>query len=351
MRKIPHGGQQIMTEHQTKLTSSEIGSIWTNYMNDSMSKCILGYFLKHVEDDEIKSIVQFAYDLSTKHIKKLTSIFQEEQIPTPTGFTDEDVNMQAPRMYTDMFMLNYIHHMSKMGMLSFSTFTSMGAREDIRNYFTEGLNESSKLFNSSSNILLAKGLFLRAPYVAYPTETDYVDSKKYLSGLNPFSNKRPLNMVEISHLFINIQTNLIGEKIAQSFAQGSSIEKIQNWMLRGKEIAQKHIQVFAKVLLENDIQSPASSDICITDSIEAPFSDKLSMFLISLLNSAGIGNYSMSAAASQRSDLILNYERLSGEIAKYAKDGFDILIEHAWLEQPPGTRDKDQLAKNKDSLD
>ncbi|MFC7688065.1 DUF3231 family protein [Ureibacillus sp. GCM10028918] len=340
-----------MTEHLTKLTSSEIGSIWTNYMNDSMSKCVLGYFLKHVEDNEIKSVVQFAYDLSTTHIQKLMSIFQKEEIPTPAGFTDEDVNMNAPRMYTDQFMLNYIHHMAKIGMLAFSGFTSMSARDDIRNYFIEGLNESSKLYERSSSILLSKGLFTRAPYVAYPTETDYVDSKKYLSGLNPFSNKRPLNMVEIAHLFINIQTNLIGTKIAQSFAQGSSIEKIRKWMLRGKDIAQKHIQVLAKVLLENDIQSPASSDICITDSTEPPFSDKLTMFLISLLNSSGIGNYAMAAAASQRSDLILNYERLSAEVAQYAKDGFDILIDHAWLEQPPGTKDKDQLTKKKDTMD
>ena len=47
-----------MTENRTKLTSAEITSIWSDYMNDSMSKCILGYLLKDVEDEEIRSIVQ-----------------------------------------------------------------------------------------------------------------------------------------------------------------------------------------------------------------------------------------------------------------------------------------------------
>ncbi|MDN4494389.1 DUF3231 family protein [Ureibacillus aquaedulcis] len=340
-----------MSEQQTMLTSSEIASIWTNYMNDSMSKCVLSYFLNHVEDEEIKSIIQFSYNLSATHIEKLTSIYNEEQMPMPSGFTENDVNINAPRMYTDTYMLTYINHMAKVGMLAFSGFTSLSARDDIRNYFIEGLNESSKLFERSSKVLLAKGLFVRAPYVAYPTKTDYVDSKKYLSGLNPFSNKRPLNMVEISYLYMNIQTNALGSKIAQSFAQASPVEKIQKWFLKGKEISQKHIQIFTKALLDNDIQPPVSPDVCITDSTISPFSDKLIMFHMALLVTAGIGNYATAAAASQRSDLILNYERLSLEIAQYAKDGSDILIENGWLEQPPGTKDKDLLTKKKNTVD
>ncbi|WP_141235396.1 DUF3231 family protein, partial [Priestia megaterium] len=45
---------------------------------------------------------------------------------------------------------------------------------------------------------------------------------------------------------------------------------------------------------------------------------------------------------------IMNYERLSFEVAQYAKDGADIMIRHNWLEQPPGTKDKEQLAKKKE---
>jgi len=343
-----------MTEkhHTIKLTSAEIGSIWTSYMNDSMSKCVLGYFLKHIEDEEIREIVQFSYDLSSTHIEKLTTIFQEEQIPTPTGFTyDDDVNMNAPRMYTDMFMVTYINHMAKVGMLGYSGFVSMSARDDIRSYYIEGLTETARLYERSSKVLLSKGLFVRAPYIAYPTKTDYVDTKKYLSGLNPFSTKRPLNTVELSHLFMNIQTNLIGSKLALSFAQAAPREKIQKWMLRGRDISQKHIQIFTKVLIDNDIQPPIPSDVCITDSTTPPFSDKLTMFHMALISAAGTGNYATAAAASQRSDLILNYERLSFEIAQYTKDGADIVIDNAWLEQPPGTKNKNQLVKKKDTME
>lgn len=47
-------------------------------------------------------------------------------------------------------------------------------------------------------------------------------------------------------------------------------------------------------------------------------------FLILCENSYGIDATAVSA--SQRCDLIINYEKLSLEIAQYSKDGADILI-------------------------
>lgn len=337
-----------MTENHIQLTSAEIASIWTGYMNDSMSKCVLSYFLKTVEDEEIKAIVQYAYDLSSIHIEKLTAIFQKEQIPTPTGFTHDDVNLNASRLYTDPFILTYINHMAKLGLLGYSGFVSMSARDDIRAYYREALSETSELFERSSKVLLSKGLFIRAPYIAYPTKTDFVDSKKYLSGFSLFSKQRPLNAVEISHLYMNIQTNIIGSKLAQSFGQISSKEKIQKWMLRGRDISKKHVKVFTNTLIDNNIQPPVSSDTAITNSTAPPFSDKLTLFHMGFMSAAGTGNYATAAAASQRSDLILNYERLSFEVAQYAKDGLDIMISNDWFEQPPGTLDQDKLTKKKE---
>ena len=92
---------------------------------------------------------------------------------------------------------------------------------------------------------------------------------------------------------------------------------------------------------------PIPSDIAITDSTTPPFSDKLTLFHMGLLSALGTGNYATAAAASQRSDLALNYERISLEIGQYAKDGADIMISNEWLEQPPGAIDKEKLAKNK----
>jgi hypothetical protein len=71
-----------------------------------------------------------------------------------------DVNLNAPRLFTDSFMLTYINHMAKAGMLAYSGFVSMSAREDIRTYFMAGLQEVAALFNQSSIVALSKGVFI-----------------------------------------------------------------------------------------------------------------------------------------------------------------------------------------------
>ncbi|GAB3044408.1 DUF3231 family protein [Virgibacillus ainsalahensis] len=337
-----------MSEKKINLTSAEIGTLWTGYMNDSMSKCILSFMLKYIEDPDIKPVVQYAYDISSNHLQQLHGIFQIENYAVPNGFTEQDVNMNAPWLFSDMFCLTYVNHMAKVGMLTYSGAVSMSAREDIRDYFTQGLTETATLFNRSSEVALSKGINTRHPYIEVPKETDYVDSKKYLSGLNPFSDKRPLSAIEISHLYQNVATNSVGVKLCLSFAQTSPSKEVQDFMLRGKEISQKHIKVLVDTLMKDDIESPQLPDVGVSNSTTQAFSDKLVMFHMTLITSAGIGNYATAAATSQRSDLMVNYERLSLEVSRLAKSGADIMIKHNWLEQPPGIKDRIKLAKNKE---
>jgi hypothetical protein len=336
-----------MPDKIIQLTSSEIASLWISYMNNSMSIQFLNYFLNTVEDSEIRSIIEMGHSITVNHLSQITEIFQQENIPIPNGFSESDVNLNAPRLYTDTFMITYLNHMSKAGMLGYSGFLSMSARKDIRKLFKNALHMTSDLYDESSEVLLQKGLYVRSPYIDYPKQKDFVDSKSYLSGLNPFTNKRPLNSVEISHLNMNIQNNLIGAIVSISFAQTSPRKEVQKLMLQGKNISEKHVKIFTGVLLDNNTQSPVSSDVSITNSTAEVFSDKLIIFHQGLLTAAGSGNYATAAAASQRSDLVLNYERLSLEVSQYAKDIAYLMIENEWLEQPPGTMDKVRLAQQK----
>lgn len=327
------------------LTSSEITSLWTTYMNDNMSKYILDFMLKHIQDPEIKPVVQYAYDISCNHVDLVYDTFKKEKHAVPNAFSEQDVNMDAPWLFTDVFCLSYVNHMAKVGMLTYSGFLSMCAREDLREFYTATLSETASLYNQSSDIAFLKGVNYRHPYIEVPKETDYVDSKKYMSGLTPFSNKRPLNAVEISHLYLNIITNSIGIKLSIAFAQTSTNKEVQEFMLRSKEISKKHVKIFTDILLQDEIESPHVPDVSVSNSTTRTFSDKLMMFHMSLISSAGIGNYAAAGAASQRSDLMANYERLSLEVARLAKSGADIMIKHKWLEQPPGVKDREQLAR------
>ncbi|MCM2531718.1 DUF3231 family protein [Neobacillus pocheonensis] len=95
---------KLLTNHKIELTSAEIANLWTNYMSDTSAICIIGTFLSHVEDTEIRSVLEFAMQLSQAHVQKLQSIYTEEQYPLPVGFSENtDVNKEAPRLFTDDF--------------------------------------------------------------------------------------------------------------------------------------------------------------------------------------------------------------------------------------------------------
>ncbi|MUK88278.1 DUF3231 family protein [Ornithinibacillus sp. L9] len=336
-----------MEEKRIHLTSGEIGSLWTSYMNDSMSTTILKFMLKDISDPEIKTVLQSALDISTLHLKKLSHIFNKEEFAIPNGFTENDVDMDAPWLFTDVFCLSYVSHMARVGMISYSGFLSMSSRVDIRDYYTDCLHETSKLFNQAIEIALSKGVNPRHPYIKVPKKSDYIGSKEYLSGINPFSEKRPLNSIEISHLYFNTLTNSIGIRLCLAFAQTSPNKEVQEYLIRAKDVAKKHTKIFSDTLLKDNIETPRLPDVGVSDSTTQTFSDKFIMFHMSLLMSSGVGNYATAGGVSQRLDVAVNYERLSLEIAKLAKTGADIMIKYSWLEEPPGVKDRDKLARNK----
>ncbi|MBB6450757.1 hypothetical protein HNR44_002747 [Geomicrobium halophilum] len=336
-----------MNKNDTHLTSAEIACLWNSYINNSMSKCILDFMLKHIEDKDIKLVVEYAYDIATHHLDQLLGIFEQDDYAIPQGFSKEDVNMEAPWLFSDTFCLTYVNHMSKVGMLTCGGYVGMSKRKDLRNLYTQMLADTSTLYNQTTEIAASKEILAKDPFIEVPKNTDYVSSKAYFSGLNPLKSKRPLNAVEISYLFMNTLTNTIGGKLCLAFAQTSPSKEIQDYMLRGRDISNKHVQVFLETLLDNDIPNLGIPELFVSDSTTKTFSDRLLMFHISLLSASGTGNYATAAAASQRSDLVLDYERLSLEIGQYAKSGADIMIKHNWLEQPPGPKDREKLARKK----
>ncbi len=255
-----------MGENKIHLTSSEIAGLWTGYMNDSMARCMLRFMLKDIQDSDIKPVLQHAYDISAKHLEQLEAVFEDEKCEIPVGFTESDINMDAPWLFTDLFCLTYVNHMAKVGMITYSGFSSMSYRDDMRQYFSRCLIETNELYNLSMGVALEKGVNSRHPYIELPKRTDFVDSKKYYSGINPFGDKRPLNAIEISHLYFNVMTNSLGIKLCLAFAQTSPTKDVQQFMLRGREISKKDMQIFADMLVNENIEPPHLPDVGVSNS-------------------------------------------------------------------------------------
>ncbi|MGG1679677.1 DUF3231 family protein [Neobacillus sp. NRS-1170] len=330
------------SEHITKLTAAEVAQIWSAYMNVSMSKCLFTYFLEIVEDSEIRLVINHGLELAETHLAKLSAFFQKEGYPIPCSFTvEEDVNVAAPRLFSDSFMLHLIHNMGVMALSFYAIAKTFAVRSDLDEYFAQCVRELTEFDTNSKNLLLSKGLYIRSPYLIPSNEVHFVKSPNFMSGL--LGNKRPLTAIEITNLFANLHKNALGHSIMMAWSQVAQSKEIKHFMVRGKEIAFKHTKVFDSVLEEDHLPVPISFDTEVTDSKAAPFSEKMMMFMATSLTALSIGFYGTSMATCTRKDLALDYVRLSAEIASFAEDGAKIMIDNGWLEEPPLAVDRDKL--------
>lgn len=124
------------TDITERLTSAEMAKLWATYMGNSMAKCILTYYLQHVEDEDIKTLVENAYNLCLDFMKTTEEIFKKENFPIPKGFSEEeDVNPGAPRLFEDQFYVHYLKYASKAGMSIYNVGYPLVYRKDIRDFF------------------------------------------------------------------------------------------------------------------------------------------------------------------------------------------------------------------------
>jgi hypothetical protein len=329
---------------KVKITSAELAQLWAQFMNDSGSKCVLSFFLEKAEDPEISSVIEFALRLSKTHIEKLTAIFDKEDYAVPYGFkVEEDVDLSAPKLFTDSYVLHFIHQMSKIGLTNYSASVASSVRADITDYYMECLSETMQLYKLSKDLLLAKGLYVRSPVI--PNEkVEFVNKQAFLFDV--IGEKRPLIVAEVGNLYANIQRNILGVATLLGFSQVAKDKEVTQFLLRGIDIGKKHVKVFGAKLEECNLPVPAALSAEVSSSTSYTFSDKLMMFFTTGLIALSIGYYGTGVAQSPRMDLAVMYNRLSLEVQLYSEDGSNIMIHNKWLEQPPMATDRGELGSS-----
>ncbi|UOR13442.1 DUF3231 family protein [Halobacillus amylolyticus] len=331
--------------HHPKLTSAEISNLWTTFLASTMIKCGLTHFLSTVKDPDIHSVLEYTLEFIEKRIQTITRIFQEENYPVPVGFTDDDVNTEAPPLFSDTLILLYMLNMGRFSVTGESMLYGVSARDDIAEFYSQCLEEMKELTNRARKVALDKGVLLRHPSLPSPQRVDFVKKQSFLTGW--LGERRPLLGIEITNLVYNAERNALGEAVIVGFSQAVESKEIAKYMKKGKQISAKHFKIFSSVLHEENLSSAKNLTSEVTDSTVAPFSDKLMMFHISGLVASGIAQYGASMSTSPRRDLGLMYTRLTPEIAMYAEDGANIMIENGWMEQPPQAADRGELVKKK----
>ncbi|RXT03617.1 DUF3231 family protein [Ammoniphilus sp. CFH 90114] len=332
------------SERQVMMSTSELAHLWTTYMNDSMAICVLKQFLGHVKDKEIEGLLHFALSLSQEHLHHISSLFNNEDIAIPEGFSEQnDVDLSAPRLFSDTFYLFYLHNMGKIGGNGYSLSLANSARTDISKFFEGCVQASAELYNRTRETLLSKGLFLRPPQIVLPKRVEFVEKQGFLNGW--LGDRRPLNCIEVMNIFFNIERNEIGRSLIMGFSQVAQTKEVIDFFVRGKQIASKQIEVFGSLLSESNLSASMTWDTIPTESTTPTFSEKLMMFHVAALTGASLSHYGTSLGSSPRRDIGMHYTRFMQEIALFAEDGANILIKNGWMEQPPMATDREALTK------
>ncbi|MEH7094380.1 DUF3231 family protein [Neobacillus vireti] len=328
-------------QSEIRLTAAEMSTLWSQYINDTSAICVNSHFLEKATDPEVRTIIEFTLTEAKIHVEFLQDFFKKEAFPIPFGFTDKDVLPEAPKLFSDTFVLMYLRQMSILAMAASSAALGIVTREDVVSFHKRVLQAAVKLQDLTRHLMLKQGTYIRPPFISTPDKVDFVEKQQFINGI--LGKKRALTSIEITHLFLNVQTNAIGKALITGFGQIAKSEEVKQFLKRGKQIAQKHMSIFSDFLMKEDLPAPMSWDAAVMDSTSSIFSDKLIMFMTSAMIAAGVGNYGMAMSTSPRKDLAFRYASLIPEIALYAEDGANILIKNGWMEEPPQADDKDQL--------
>ncbi|WP_457335989.1 DUF3231 family protein [Salibacterium sp. K-3] len=326
---------------KSHLTSAEMGKLWATYVGNTLGKCVLSYYLKHVNDKDVKKVLKHALRLSKSYTKDIKAIFVQEGFPVPVGFTDGDVNLEAPRLFHDEFYLHYLQYLGKAGMSIYSVAIPLVTRKDVRDFFVRCLNDTVKLMTDVNDVLKSKGILMNTPPMPNPERVDFITKQNFLNGF--FGNVRPPHGLEIAHLFGNINNDITSRALIIGFEQVAQLEKVKKYLERGKNINTKHIEKMSTKLMESHLPSPTLLDHLVTSSTKPPFSDKLMVFHKIDMFSMKIREYADGASLNGRSDIGALYARCLFDISLYVEDGANIMIDHGWLEQPPEAVDRVNL--------
>lgn len=321
-------------QDDTELTSAEISMLWSTYIHYTMLACVFRYFEKvEADESDIRSLMHETLGLSEKRISIITEIFRKENITVPIGFTEKDLNPDAPKLFTDSYHLYYLRNMIRFGLTRNVLNLNVSTRSDIIEFYEKSIATTTELNRKVVNIMLSRGILPRHPYIPISDQRDITRRDSFLTDF--IGEERPLLGEEITHLYLNALINHIGRVLLTGFAQVAKAEKVRNYLTEGVKLADDLISEFTSILREDGVPTPLPWDAGVTDSSVAPFSDKLMMVHVSLMNASGVGAYGVSLSVSPRRDLAAKYARIMTSVGMYTIKGTKIMMDNGWVEEPP----------------
>ncbi|SHH15559.1 DUF3231 family protein [Desulfosporosinus lacus] len=324
-------------------TASEVGNLWTSYMAESMSVCFLKYYVAKSKDPDIHAVLQRAVDVSTQRVSTMQAIYNSIQHPIPEAYGERDVDINAKQLFSESFTLKYTRLMHKFILINYSKSLAASSRSDFRSYYSGALDTSQEVHQKATEVLIAKGLLLKAPSIVTPDRVDFVHNKDYLGNILGLGNQRPLNAMEIGNLVTVMETKELLKALNLGYGQVVKSEKVKRFISQAKQTADQQLKKLGSYLEDEDLPQPTISSNLVTQSTESPHSDKLITAHVTVAIATIVAEYGLSAPYTARKDLASTFAKLSAEVLVLAKDGAELMIESGWLEKIPETANRKEL--------
>lgn len=242
------------SHNSTKISSSELGNLWSQYINDSLANCVFRYFLHHVQDKDIGEVIQYALELTERHLKKAAEFLTKENYPIPIGFTDEDVTVEAPPLFSDTYIIVYVHIMTVHGLTRYAGAIGNVIEEEQRKYFIGVISETMELYDKAVKVLTDKGIISKPPTFNNHQKVEFVKKQNYLTGW--FGKRRPISAVEVSGTYLNLQKTMTKIVLELGFSQVAKSKEVRKFMERARMLCNKHFQTLSAMMTEDNLHIP-----------------------------------------------------------------------------------------------
>ncbi|MCP3740737.1 DUF3231 family protein [Rossellomorea sp. BNER] len=321
--------------NKVKMSSVELGALWTTYHKKTMIMRILESFIEKSDDQKAKDLMSGLWEQLDGKVIEIKTMLQNEGAAIPKAFTKEDVYLGAPRLFDNGFDIMFCRILKEISMGMYVLHMTISYREDIVKFYKQLTDITQTYYNLFTQYLLEEGLLPRPTYINMPKSVEYLNDKSYLKGSNLLGHKRDLNVVEFGILYHAVETNITGMQLMTGFAQCSKDEEIKKYFIIGKELSKGILNETVDILLQNDIQVPATPGGTITSSHEAPFSERLMMYCTYLLCSFSMGGNGFGTGLSLRNDLNVKFGMFGKDTFEFMREGIKIMISNGMLEEPP----------------
>lgn len=325
--------------HFLELTATEVSNLWSSYLMNSMQQRLFEYFLASTEDSQIKQVIEKMLNQSQKNINELKELFDKENLTIPLGFTDKDVRVDAIKVFSDIFILNFCFDLTHLAMSTYPHALSDCTRNDIRDHFQVNIAFSIKIQNEIVELMLSQGVYLKPPQVAIDSEVEFADNFMYLNGF--LGGSRPLNAPEIANVSRIIHRAQFSKMVLVTFSKLAQTKDLKQHFGKGRDGIEKVLNSLQEVFENENIPFSASGDYQISNVEISPFSDKLMLFFVNTC--LGIFCFSMISQAmtsSLRTDIVSKLGKISDDMKKYYGMGLLLAIKEKWFEQPPQAVDR-----------